>query len=50
MAKILLHEAVYGRFQLMKITPDDATLGAVVADVNLGKELDDATFASIETA
>ena len=34
----------------MKITPDDATLGAVVADVNLGKELDDATFASIETA
>ena len=33
----------------MKITPDDATLGPVVADVNLGKELDDATFASIET-
>ena len=34
----------------MEITPYDATLGAVVADVNLGKELDDATFASIEAA
>ena len=34
----------------MEITPDDATLGAVVADFNLVKELDDATFASIETA
>ena len=34
----------------MEITPYDATLDAVVSDVNLGKELDDATFASIETA
>ena len=34
----------------MKITLYDATLGAVVTDVNLGQELDDATFASIETA
>ena len=34
----------------MEITLYDATLGAVVTDVNLGTELDDATFASIETA
>ncbi len=33
----------------MEITPYDATLGAVVTDVNLGKELDDTTFASIES-
>ncbi|SVD77100.1 uncharacterized protein METZ01_LOCUS429954 [marine metagenome] len=31
----------------MEITPCDAALVAVVAYVNLGKELDDATFASI---
>ena len=33
----------------MEIIPYDATLGAFVTDVNLGKDLDDATFASIET-
>ena len=33
----------------MEVTPYDATLDAVVTDVKLGKKLDDATFASIET-
>ena len=34
----------------MEITPCDATLGAVVTQVNLGDGLDDATFARIEAA
>ena len=34
----------------MEITLCDATLGAVITDVILAKELDDATIASIETA
>ena len=49
MAISSLHEAVYGKFSFIEITPYDATLGAFVTDVNLGEELDDVTFASIET-
>lgn len=34
----------------MQITPSEATLGAVITDVDLGDALDDATFAAIEAA